>query len=101
MSALDWIVPLRGSLPELGPADWAGLERFDAALTERCPSAPAAAADPAGWSWWLVELRRALAVAGVRWRARPVVGESAPGPSWASDSGHPVGAWCWGGGESS
>jgi alkylation response protein AidB-like acyl-CoA dehydrogenase len=65
MSALAWLEPLRSSVPELDTAAWASLERFDAALDELCPAAPAPS-EAAAWSRWLLDLRHELAARGHR-----------------------------------
>ena len=75
MNALDWLEPLRSSVPELNTAGWISLERFDAALSSLCPAAP----EPNGsaaWSRWLLELRHELAARGHRAPAGPA------GPLW-------------------
>lgn len=75
MNALAWLEPLRSSVPELDTVAWAGLERFDAALDELCPAAPAPS-DAAAWSTWLLELRHKLAARGHRAPTGPA------GPLW-------------------
>ncbi|MFI1994882.1 acyl-CoA dehydrogenase family protein [Actinoplanes sp. NPDC020271] len=65
MNALDWLEPLRSSVPELGTTAWRRLERFDAALGELYPTAPAPG-DGVAWSAWLREARRVLAARGHR-----------------------------------
>jgi hypothetical protein len=63
VNALTWLQPLRSSIPELGPAGWATLERLDTDLQTLCEDAPAASDAPA-WSQWLLGLRRDLADRG-------------------------------------
>ncbi|GAA3957191.1 acyl-CoA dehydrogenase family protein [Actinoplanes auranticolor] len=74
MNALTWLEPLRSSVAELDPADWAALEHFDHDLQVLCPAAPQA--NDAGWSRWLLELRRELAARGHRAPPGPA------GPVW-------------------
>jgi len=77
MNALAWLEPLHSSVPELGIAGWAALERFDAALDELCPAGPARS-DTTAWSTWLLGLRRELAARGHRAPTGPA------GPLWQS-----------------
>jgi alkylation response protein AidB-like acyl-CoA dehydrogenase len=75
MNALNWLDPLRSSAPELDPAAWAALERFDADLQTLCATAPPPS-DAAAWSRWLLELRHDLADRGHHAPAGPA------GPMW-------------------
>lgn len=75
MNALAWLEPLCSSVPELDQAAWGGLERLDGDLQELCAAAPPAS-DAAGWSRWLLGLRRELAERGHRAPDGPA------GPLW-------------------
>ena len=72
---MTWLEPLRSSVPEIGPAGWAALQRLDADLQTLCAAAPAAG-DAAAWSRWLLQLRREFAERGHRAPAGP------SGPVW-------------------
>jgi alkylation response protein AidB-like acyl-CoA dehydrogenase len=85
VNALEWLEPLRSSVPELDAATWASLKRFDTALDQLSPAAPARS-DAASRSAWLLGLRRELAARGHRAPAGPA------GPLWQTGAQFLAGA---------
>jgi alkylation response protein AidB-like acyl-CoA dehydrogenase len=62
-AALNWLKPLRTSIPEIDESAWKDLEWLSSDLQEWLRSAPSPA-DRRQWSAWLLRLRRRLAERG-------------------------------------